>query len=270
MKQNVSPISRMISAKAVKRLLDAGCESPQREAQMIFEHVQGDEARFEELLKRREAREPLSQILGERGFWEHDFIVNEHVLTPRPDSEVLIEEALKCLPNKEKPYRFLDLGTGSGCLILTLLHEFPNASAVAVDKSPEALAVANRNAQKLGFQNRVEFQQADWAESLTEGFDLVISNPPYIPMHSYEGLMPEVRDHEPIMALVGGEDGLEFYRTISAQAPAILQQGGWLIFEVGIGQTDQVAALAEQNGFDLHKIRKDYGGIERAVILQKR
>ena len=252
MKQNVSPISRMISAKVVKRLLDAGCESPQREAQMIFEHVQGDEARFEELLKRREAREPLSQILGERGFWEHDFIVNEHVLTPRPDSEVLIEEALKCLPNKEKPYRFLDLGTGSGCLILTLLHEFPNASAVAVDKSPEALAVANRNAQKLGFQNRVEFQQADWAESLTEGFDLVISNPPYI------------------MALVGGEDGLEFYRTISAQAPAILQQGGWLIFEVGIGQTDQVAALAEQNGFDLHKIRKDYGGIERAVILQKR
>ncbi len=237
---------------------------------MMFEHVQGDEARFEELLQRREAREPLSQILGERGFWEHDFIVNQHVLTPRPDSEVLIEEVLKILPDKEKPYQFLDLGTGSGCLILTLLHEYPNATAIAVDKSSEALDVAKRNAHKLDLQNRVEFQEGNWAEGLTEAFDLVISNPPYIPMRDYEGLMPEVRDHEPIMALVGGEDGLDFYRTISAQAPAILQQGGWLIFEVGIGQANQVAALAEQNGFDLHKIRQDYGGVERAVVLRKK
>ena len=261
--------SLLLQKEAVERLQQAGCDSPQREATLLWEHAAGDEALFAQLIERRVAREPLSQIRGERGFWDDDFIVTSDVLTPRPDSEVLIEEILKILPDKTAAYRFLDLGTGSGCLLLTLLGEYANASGAGIDASQAALAVANRNAKKLKLCDRSVFQQGNWAEGLTESFDLVISNPPYIPMRDYEGLMPEVRDYEPKMALIGGEDGLQFYRHISAQAPTLLQAGGWLVFEVGQGQADDVAAIAEENGFKLHKIRKDYGGIERAVVLIK-
>jgi len=214
-------------------------------------------------------REPMSQILGTRGFWEHDFIVSRDVLTPRPDSEVLIEEAIKALPDKQKPYKFLDLGVGSGCLLLSLLHEFPQSTGVGIDASSAALEIANQNAQALEFEKRVKFQAGNWAESLTEGFDLVISNPPYIPQAQIEGLMPEVRDHEPIMALVGGEDGLQFYREIVTQLSALQDTGSWLIFEVGQGQAADVATIATASGFTLQKIRKDYGGVDRAVILRK-
>ncbi len=256
--------------EVIEKLAAAGCDSPQREAQMLREFSQDDELLFASLIARRVAREPMSQIMGERGFWEHDFIVTPDVLTPRPDSEVLIEEALKLLPSKAASYRFLDLGTGSGCLLLTLLHEYAMATGLGVDKSEGALVVAKRNAQRLKFSQRVEFSIGDFAEGLTEAFDLVISNPPYIPNADYEGLMPEVRDYEPKIALVGGEDGLMFYRQIIAQVSSILNAGSWLIFEVGQGQADQVAALAVQNGFELHKIRKDYGGIKRAVVLQRK
>lgn len=255
---------------SIQQLTDAGCDSPKREAEMLAEKAAGDEALFAELVARRVKREPMSQILGERGFWQHDFIVTNEVLTPRPDSEVLIEEALKCLPDKEKHYQFLDLGTGSGCLILTLLYEFKKAQGMGVDQSSAALDVAKRNAKRVNVENRVRFQQGNWAEGLTERFDLVISNPPYIPLAHYESLMPEVRDYEPRAALIGSEDGLGFYREICKQAPDLLSKDGWLIFEVGKGQTDEVVAVAEQNGFDLHNIRKDYGGIERAIVLRKR
>lgn len=256
--------------QAIQKLVDAECDTPQREAQILLEHAAGDDALFQQLLERRCAREPMSQILGERGFWEHDFIVTPDVLTPRPDSEVLIEEAIKLLSDKYKPYRFLDLGTGSGCLLLTLLHEFPEATGLGIDKSSVALNVAKQNANKLNLQEKVEFKQGNWAEGLTDSFELVISNPPYIPQAHIEGLMPEVRDYEPLMALEGGEDGLQFYREISAQLENILSKDSWLIFEVGQGQADEVAAIAVQNGFALQNIRKDYGGVERAVILRKK
>ncbi len=252
------------------RLAQAGCDSPMREAQMLIEFAAGDAQLLELSVQRRCAREPMSHILGTRGFWEHDFICTPHVLTPRPDSEVLIEEALKCLPDKSAAYRFCDLGTGSGCLLLTLLHEFKAASGVGVDISADALEVAKRNASIVRVQNRVEFLQANWAEGLTEAFDLVISNPPYIPQADLDHLMPEVRNFEPIGALIGGEDGLQFYREIIHQAPNILGNHGWLILEVGQGQAQDVATMGQQNGFELHKIRKDYGGIARAVVLRKR
>jgi release factor glutamine methyltransferase len=236
---------------------------------LLREHAAGDEALLDQLIQRRLAHEPVSQIIGSRGFWEHEFIVSRDVLTPRPDSEVLIEEALKCLPDRELPYRFLDLGTGSGCLILSLLHEFPQSKGLAVDASPKALEIAKRNAQQLKMEDRIMFQQGDWAKGLTGAFDLVISNPPYIPAKQKVDLMPEVRDYEPEMALIGGEDGLECYRILSAQTPALLKSGGWLIFEVGIHQAGTVAAMGPQNGLKCHKIRKDYGGIERAVIFTK-
>ena len=270
MRQSASLISRMNSPNIIEQLQSAGCDSPQREAQMLSEKAAGDETLLFQLVQRRINREPMSQIMGERGFWAHDFIVTKDVLTPRPDSEVLIEEALKCLPDKVKKYRFLDLGTGSGCLLLTLLHEYKQASGLGIDQSEAALEVAKRNAAVVDVQDRVNFQQGNWAYGLTEGFDLVISNPPYIPQTHYDRLMPEVRDYEPKAALIGTEDGLGFYREISKQAPDLLSKDGWLIFEVGEGQANEVVAYAEQNGFELHNIRKDYGGIERAVVCKKK
>ena len=270
MRPSVSRILRMSSPNIIQQLADAGCDAPKREAEMLAEYAAGDEALFSQMVARRVKREPMSQILGERGFWDHDFIVTKDVLTPRPDSEVLIEEAMKCLPNSQQPYEFLDLGTGSGCLLLTLLHEFKQAKGLGIDKSEAALAVAKRNAAVVNVQERVTFQQGNWASRLTKRFDLVISNPPYIPQAQYDTLMTEVRDYEPKMALIGADDGLGFYREIINQAPNLLGKDGWLIFEVGQGQADEVVAVAEQNGFDLHKIRKDYGGIERAVVLKKK
>lgn len=253
----------------IRKLTEAGCDSPKREAQMLWEHANGEEVKFAELLERRLQREPISQIVGERGFWQHDFIVTADVLTPRPDSEVLIEEALHCLPDKNAAYRFLDLGTGSGCLILSLLHEYPNATGIAIDASKKALEVAKRNAEKLNLLKRVEFIEGNWAEGLTERVDLVISNPPYIPSTHYDNLMPEVRDYEPRIALIGANDGLGFYREIANQLPDCLGKDGWLIFEVGEGQAQSVATIAQEAGFALYKFRKDYGGIERAVLLRK-
>jgi len=212
----------------------------------------------------------MAYILGEREFWGLTFKVTPAVLVPRPDSETLIEAALELLPDRTRRWRILDLGVGSGCLLLTLLREFPEAIGVGIDASPEALAVARDNAQSLGVAGRVtlvedNWRQPGWPERLAGPFDLVVSNPPYIEAAAIDGLMPEVAHFEPRLALDGGPDGLDAYRAIAAAAPKLVTRGGWLAVEVGEGQSPEIAGLFAVAGLASKAPWRDLGGIERVV-----
>ncbi len=226
-------------------------------------------ARIERLTKRRLAREPMSQILGQREFWSLTFKVTPDVLTPRPDSETLVEAALAALVDRTRPWRILDLGVGSGCLLLSLLHELPNATGIGIDRSERALAVARANAETLGLAGRAVLQLGDWGQGIEEQFDLVVSNPPYIPSDDIETLDPEVSEHEPWLALDGGLDGLDAYRRLAGQLPVLAREGGWALLEVGVDQAQIVARLVRAAGFKIERIRADLGGIERVVVARR-
>lgn len=230
-------------------------------------------AAMRELTGRRVRREPMAYILGEREFWGLPFKVSPAVLVPRPDSETLIETALDLLPARERPLRILDLGVGSGCLLLTLLREYPKATGVGVDASPEALAIAEENAGTLGVAPRVrlmvdDWRQAGWAGRLEGPFDLLVSNPPYIETPTIEALMPEVANHEPRLALDGGPDGLEAYRIIAAAAPGLIVPGGWALIEGGEGQAVDISRIFSAAGMSPQPPRKDLAGVERVVASQ--
>ncbi|PHS78648.1 MAG: protein-(glutamine-N5) methyltransferase, release factor-specific [Rhodospirillaceae bacterium] len=220
---------------------------------------------FEGFVKRRAGLEPISQILGVREFWSLSFKVTSATLTPRPDTETLIEAALARV--KEQPKRILDLGTGSGCIVLSLLSEWKTTRGLGVDISDDALNVALHNAQKLGFDDRAEFKIADWRDGNWQHgrFDVVVSNPPYIPEADMQDLDADVRVFEPRTALVGGADGLDAYREIIAQLPQMLTPKGLVLFEVGIGQADDVEALLLSAGFRGLEQYPDLSGIARVV-----
>ena len=226
-----------------------------------------------ELTGRRVRREPMAYILGEREFWGLPFKVTPAVLVPRPDSETLIEAALDLLPERERPLRILDLGVGSGCLLLTLLREYPKATGVGVDASPEALAIAGENAGMLGVASRArlmvdDWRQAGWTDRLGGPFDLLVSNPPYIETSTIAALMPEVANHEPRLALDGGPDGLEAYRIIAAAAPTLITAGGWALVEGGEGQAIDISGIFASVGMSPLAPRKDLAGVERVVASQ--
>jgi release factor glutamine methyltransferase len=226
-----------------------------------------------ELTARRVQREPMAYILGEREFWGLPFKVSPAVLVPRPDSETLIEAALALLADRARPWRILDLGLGSGCLLLTLLHEFHAARGVGLDVSEEALAVARTNAAALKVADRAELVLGDWRQpgwrtEVGGPFDLLVSNPPYIEAASIAGLMPEVSRFEPKLALDGGADGLAAYRAIAAEAPRLVVPGGRLLLEVGEGQAAEVYAIFQSTGFAPEPAWKDLGGIDRVVSLR--
>lgn len=219
-------------------------------------------AAYRERVGRRARREPLQYILGRTEFWSLSFEVSPAVLIPRPDTEVLVEEALARVSD---PVSILDVGTGSGAIAVALAHELPGTHVQALDLSPEALAVAARNARLNGVQDRVETVQGDLFD-LPEGiWGLILSNPPYIPAEDIRGLMPEVRDFEPLGALDGGPDGLVCYGALARQAPQRLKPGGWLLCEVGVGQAADVEALLRAEGFEEVFSRADYAGIARVV-----
>jgi len=223
-------------------------------------------------LKQRCARAPMAHILGRREFWSLNFTVTPATLTPRPDSETIVETALDHVPRE--PATVLDLGTGTGCLLLALLSEWPDAQGVGVDASEEALDVAVQNADALGMAARArmvraDWQDADWTVELGGPFDVVVSNPPYIPAEDIAGLDPDVRVFEPMGALDGGADGLDAYRRITAALPDLLRAGGLMVFEVGIGQDADVAALLTEVGFTVLERRADLGGVARAVAGRK-
>ncbi len=222
---------------------------------------------LEPLLERREAHEPLALILGHREFWSLDFAVSPATLIPRPESETLIEAAVAACADRGPPRLLLDLGTGTGCLLLAALSEFPTAFGIGLDCSFEAVTLARRNATALGLGNRAAFVQGDWASSVDTRFDLVLCNPPYIPTADIPHLMPEVAHHEPRAALDGGTDGFAAYRALLPLLRRLLRPQGVAVLELGAGQSDTVVALARQAGFRA-ETRPDQHGIPRALVLR--
>ena len=263
---------------------DKGIESPRLDAELLlsatlemdrvalyvnFERplIADELARYREKVRRRADREPIQYILGETEFWSLPLSVNPFVLIPRADTEVLVEEALKRIDGCSN---VLDVGTGSGAIAVALAHDKPELRVTALDCSAEALEVARGNARRNGVLEHVDCLAGD-LNSLPPGpFDMIVSNPPYIPSRNWEQLMPEVRDHEPRLALDGGDDGLEAYRRIAVQALKILSPGGWLLVEVGIGQAAVVSALFKAAGLTDVAQRDDYARIPRVVMGQNK
>ena len=229
---------------------------------------------FQEYIERRMNREPLQHILGEACFYGRSFLVNENVLVPRLDTEVLVEQALKVTRDNDA---VLDMCTGSGCIIITMALERKLSFACGCDLSDKALEVAQSNAERLIQDNKgiFRFCQGDLFDSLDKNcglepdshfkFDVIVSNPPYIETEVINTLSDEVRLHEPVMALDGSPDGLEFYRRISAKAPEYLNLGGYLLYEIGCNQGQQVSTIMEEAGFRDVEIIKDLAGLDRVV-----
>ena len=273
-------------ADGAARLKQAGIEAPLREARLLLGQAAGlglstmigwsergvpneAAATFRIFIARRLLHEPVSRILGRREFWSLDFAVTAATLDPRPDTETLVEAVLAALPDRKAPLRLADFGTGTGCILLALLSELPNAYGIGIDRSPEAARVAAGNAAALGFAGRAGFVVGDWAESVGVGIDVVVSNPPYIPSAQIDGLDPEVAAYDPVTALDGGADGLDAYRRLAPEFARILRPGGLAGFEIGQGQDRDVAALCRDAGLQVIEIRPDLAGIGRVVLARK-
>jgi release factor glutamine methyltransferase len=250
---------------AAARLAAAGIEEPMREARLLAREAMGATA-FEAYIARREKREPVAYILGRKEFWSLDFEVTPAVLIPRPDTETLIEAALKHFASKP-PARILDLGTGSGCLLITLLSEWRDATGVGVDISPAALAVARRNAARHGIDERAAFAEADFAKlALNEPFDLVVSNPPYIPDAVVDQLDPDVQNFEPRLALAAGIDGLAAIKAITDALHTVLSPQGIALIEIGYDQGESAANALRNGGLTVLGVVKDLGARDRVVV----
>lgn len=253
-----------------------GGDTPRLDAEVLLAHHLGcsrgevllnpnrnfDPQDYEKMVDRRASGEPVSHITGTREFWSLDLLVTPDVLIPRPDTETLVDVALKLCARA--PSRILDLGTGSGALLLATLSEWSSATGLGVDASPAALAVAQQNAQRTGLANRAAFRTGNWGEGLIERFDLILSNPPYIA--ETEELSDEVRAHEPPGALFAGADGLDDYRCILPQLPDLLNPGGLAVLEIGHTQGPALLEMAEAHGFSA-SLHRDLAGRDRCVAL---
>jgi release factor glutamine methyltransferase len=268
-----------------RRFREAGLDTPDLDARLIVGHALGLDlaglmsererpigpsalAGIEALAARRLAGEPVARILGVKEFWGLPFAVTPAVLVPRPETETLVETALARLDTvgaRERPLRIGDLGTGSGALLVALLHELPQVFGIGTDRSVAAIATARENAQRLGVASRASFVACDFGAALTGGFDLVVANPPYVASADIATLAREVRDFDPVAALDGGADGLAGYRAIVADAGRLLAPGALLAMEVGAGQSDAVSALADAAGLTAITATPDLAGIPRVV-----
>ena len=277
---------QQILFKISAQLLQSSIEKPMMEARIMLAYILNVSTSYlvansnyvleshqiqalDQMVVRRCNREPLAYITGIKEFWGLNFVVDRNTLIPRPDSEVLVEATLNFAKELTKTIKILDLGTGSGCLLLALLHELPNSSGIGVDQSLEAIRVAQYNANQLQLSNRVQFIQDDWANSVNEQFDIVITNPPYIKITDIHNLAPEIKIYEPHLALFGGTDGLECYRKLLPRAYQILTDQGRLFAEIGQGQEDAVNAIATHSKFELVKQHKDFRGIIRCLVWKK-
>jgi release factor glutamine methyltransferase len=224
---------------------------------------------FQALVVRRAAGEPLQYLTGHQEFFKLDFEVTPDVLIPRPESEAIVEVALELLP-RDRPSRFADVGTGSGCLAISILHELPNASGTAIDVSPAALNIARGNAQRHGVIDRLQLIESDLfsAVATDEQFDLVFSNPPYVPDDDIVWLQREVK-YEPRSALAGGSDGLDVIRRLLRETPPRIQTGDHLVFEFGFGQEELLLNLIDRKAWNLIEVRKDLQGIPRTMVLER-
>lgn len=274
--------------KSTEFLAKKGVESPRLQSELLLAHVlktqrlklyldfakeldENETDAFREVIKRRGDREPLQHILGGTSFCGLEIAVNRHVLVPRPETELLAEEGWKFLNSLNGPARFLDFGTGSGCIAIALVHFASAATGSALDKSPDALSVARENAAQNNARNRIDFFQSDGFGAVDPGqrFDLIISNPPYIPAAEIAALQEEVRDFDPRAALDGGADGLEFYRILAEQAGAFLAAEGKLMAEFGDGQENSVADIFQGNRWTVQRIISDLNSRPRIISATK-
>jgi release factor glutamine methyltransferase len=296
-----APVADSVGATlrhATSRLGKGGIARPQAEARILLEAATGlsraaiigfperplareQLSEMERLVGRRVQREPISKILGWREFWSLDFRVTGDTLDPRPDSETLIEAVLARIGETHAPLRILDLGTGTGCLILALLSELPNARGLGIDISKDALSIAQFNAEHLGLGGRAEFKIGDWGRDISPGvfapelpgafaperFDVIVSNPPYIETAALATLEPEVVRHDPRLALDGGREGLDAYRRLAPDAARLLKEGGLLALEIGQGQGDAVREILREAGLESTAAATDLAGIERCLLF---
>lgn len=263
-------------------LREADVEDPRREARLLFELATGTEpleqiaqgrsvpaevGDFMSLVRRREKKEPMAHLSGRKGFWTLDIEVTPDTLIPRGDSETLVEAVLDLRPDRSAVANVLDLGCGTGCLLLAVLSEYPHAFGVGLDRVPAAVALARRNASRNALDGRAAFVAGSWTQSLRGRFDVVLSNPPYIPTPDLDTLMLDVRRYEPFSALNGGADGLDDYRRIIPALTELLAPDGLAVLEIGVGQEESVPAIARGVGLAVFDVRRDLGGVPRAVML---
>jgi len=279
---------RSLERRMAAELSSAGVEAADLEARVLLAHALGcgpgdllgrrgdavpEAARgvAATLLQRRLSGEPVARILGHREFWSLDFRLSPDTLVPRPDTETVVEAALALIPDRTRPLRVLDLGTGSGAILAAVLSERPAAFGIGVDRAEGAARAARGNLARAGVGGRAAVMVGDWGAGLAGGFDLVVSNPPYIVRSTLAGLPREVRLHDPELALDGGEDGLVAYRAILRDLPRLLVPGGGAVLELGAGQEREVADLALAAGLQVDgPARADLGGIPRALVLRRR
>ena len=248
-----------------------GCtDTPDLDFKWLKQAAKGNDALLTEFIARRQKGEPVAKIIGQKGFWTLDLKVSKDTLDPRPDSETIIDAVLKNFPDKSAPLRILDLGTGSGCLLLALLSEYPNATGVGMDGSAAALQIAEQNVKKYApTRSKLlcrSWNTVNWWNDLG-GFDVIVCNPPYIPTDDIQNLDVDVKNYDPIQALDGGIDGLQDYRTLSACVNQVLKQDGMIFFEIGQGQYMDVTAIMEKKKFVLKGFYYDLGHILRVLAF---
>ena len=270
--------------QAARRLAEAGVEDAPREARRLAQLAlrvgpgelfarkiglltSAEDAALNRLIVRRAARVPFARLAGEREFWSLSFRLVAATLEPRPETETLVEAALARTDDRDAALRVLDLGTGSGCLLLALLSELPRAIGLGVDVDRGALDCARANAERLGYAERATWRQADWATGLEGPFDVVLANPPYVAEGDWETLEPEVRDHDPKQALVAGPSGLDAYLRIIPEIARLLAPEGFACLEIGAGQARAIGREAAKAGLGVVEIRRDLAQIERCVVL---
>jgi len=268
-----------------KALSDAGFEKSTLEAKWLIEKAlnqksmtlnpsyspsKEEEESLQNWLSRRLNGEPLSRINGEKEFWSLPFHINAHTLDPRPETEFIVEGVLKWVGSRKTlPWRILDLGTGSGCILVSFLHELKNATGIGVDVNKSALAVARSNASLNGVLERATFNQGDWGKGLLGPYDIIVSNPPYIPDSDREILEKGVRDFDPPSALFAGVEGLDCYREIAMDIKRLLDQEGIAVLEIGYGQKSAVENIFNDMGLQIVFVLKDLAGIERVIGFGK-
>ncbi|HEX9446677.1 MAG TPA: peptide chain release factor N(5)-glutamine methyltransferase [Dongiaceae bacterium] len=279
-----------VLARATRSLADGGIEASGREARLLLQHAAAipvatqiafaerlvapaEVAAFDLAVARRLRREPLSHILGHREFWSLSFQVTPDTLDPRADSETLVEAVLAELNRqdagyRQKPLTFVDFGTGTGCLLLALLSELPAAQGLGIDLNPGAVAIATANARRLDLSRRAKFQHGDWDQGIAATFDVVMSNPPYIPSNEIADLQPEVARFEPHLALDGGADGLTAYRALAQVIKRVLKPGGIAALEIGAGQGPDVIAVMATTGLQHIVSAQDLHAHERVLIFR--
>lgn len=278
----------MCYEEIIKTLSNAGIGSPRLEARLLIAHVLHTNANdvstqtiipenlmpsFEDILQKRLQGMPLDKIFGHKEFYKYDFITSEDVLSPRPDTEILLEAALD-LVSRNTFQNVLDLGVGSGCILLSILKENTKIQGVGVDISSKALNITKQNAHHLKVENRCHILNKSWfdedfASSVNEQFDLIVSNPPYIKTEDISSLDIAVRQYDPLVALDGGTDGLKDYRRIAVLAPSLLKKNGYIALEIGIHQARSVQKIFEEQGLQHIQTLPDLSGIERVLVLQK-